>query len=1419
MPNTTNPYLPGYQPPKKKTTAQTDYQRVLQEIANAQGRLGQAGQAQAGEPARSPGFLGTLFDLLSRPIHGINTMLQEFADPNVGFTPGVKDPLKAFWRGLSGQEKTWGRDLARSMGISDEERLFKLGPWEPTKASLAGTLMDVFNPLDPLNWILPGVSKAPIKGAETAVEALTRILGEKVTSKFFKGMAPDTLAKLAKPASIGELLQKFTAFAYEHKLTDDPQKVVKALTALARKRGFNITDKLSPSEFKRLSLGIQVPGFNKKIGTIPLLGTEHLVKGVEWAGDKLTDIPLIDQLLTKFSTKYVSKTVPSSVAMRGLAGAPIISRPGADVMHEVVEGLQAAARTARIRATTESEQALREIFEGMSLQERKDVKHAVALGKEASFTSERLRDAAKALKKYYASTLNWMRGFGLSIKEMDPYVPLVVTGGRLRKGEAAVVRAAFGGGPLPKIDDLELHRTEEFFGKFDPHLKRRTTLARAVSPRQVNELLGREWLAEDPLVSGVIRARHASMAEEVSKFISVAVEQYGLDYKAMMKWFGSEGMPPGYVAVHIRPGDYRPELKIVDELTQGLLDSPEHTIRFMPEALVNAYNEYAKLFFNEFQRSSFEKLFNDVTSWFRTVAYLWNWGHYPRDFSGNVEMGWLGGLRNFTRYPEAGTRLWRGINSWGRYEDIHAYAEMMIEKIPAGLGEPSYHTLYRVPSTTEEFKQMTRPPRKMGKGAAPVIAETTGDASRPIGLYTTTGYPQGVDPRTLMETHVKGNFRKWASDVEKDADIEAAFSGRFSSELNELGFRSWKDFETNYKLRATEITEWDQVVRPLHEQGLTSIDLPAKGETVGGIAPMGEYLKTEIKDTRAGVVQIVKMDREAGGQILLIAPDMITPRQLDSIVRAQAATRAGEVRIILANNRKLAFLQGDLKGIVDLPEWELFPLDTLEQMLKRQVEPIEAGLHLKRKGGARVLGAKATDEAMSLERSDGTRALLEARTTQGSQVVSEHLRSEKYDGIIFGSSADKSQDVCVFEPGSVKTISRAMNDPQFGKGGQWNNHIPVKGEDGAYSLLDNITLVHYAQTHGITGVGAGAAEFVQRTTEKGNRLSRALNRYTEISAKATVTVDDTTRFAVFIDRLYKGDTLAQAAAHTKLFLFDYWDLTPFERYRMRQFIPFYTWLRKNIPLQLTQMVKQPGKFATFAKIHGNITEPYDTEDVPNYLEEAEAILLRGSGPGKGKFMIPYLPYQDLSKIPSSVSQVRELLGAVNPLIRFLPETLLNTQFFSGRPLENYPGETTPIPFLGQLEKLGIKMPEMNKRFLGYTWEQMPFFRNLGIMSDPENPRWATRTGSFFGLPPTYGEERTNVTAAYEERDRLRAVIRKLQDLGVAIEDTDAVKKEAFLKQLSEMGINLSPDADLQDQPTAIRRIITLLRERNRGGGG
>ena len=159
---------------------------------------------------------------------------------------------------------------------------------------------------------------------------------------------------------------------------------------------------------------------------------------------------------------------------------------------------------------------------------------------------------------------------------------------------------------------------------------------------------------------------------------------------------------------------------------------------------------------------------------------------------------------------------------------------------------------------------------------------------------------------------------------------------------------------------------------------------------------------------------------------------------------------------------------------------------------------------------------------------------------------------------------------------------------------------------------------------------------------------------------------------------------------------------------MRRLIPFYTWMRKNVPLMLEQLVVNPERFSYVPKgitAINNLSADVNHYDVPDYFSESTAIrmpkyvdhVIKDANTAISKllyslgaiderpeeitglqpvYLKPDLPFQDLGMTAT------ELLSSLTPVIKTPFETIIGQErghsFFLDRPTEAFEGEDAEV---------------------------------------------------------------------------------------------------------------------------------------------
>lgn len=189
-------------------------------------------------------------------------------------------------------------------------------------------------------------------------------------------------------------------------------------------------------------------------------------------------------------------------------------------------------------------------------------------------------------------------------------------------------------------------------------------------------------------------------------------------------------------------------------------------------------------------------------------------------------------------------------------------------------------------------------------------------------------------------------------------------------------------------------------------------------------------------------------------------------------------------------------------------------------------------------------------------------------------------------------------------------------------------------------------------------------------------------------------IEEQARLVNFVANLRNTGDVGHAALRTKMFLFDYGNLTKFEKNVLRRLIPFYSFTRFNLEMQAKALTSVPGYVGAQLKAINSIGDLIGAENLtdeerkllPSWMADSIA-LKRKTDTGTEVISGFGSPIEQ----PFQAFQPNMLLGGVSPLIRFPIEKLSGYQFFRGKP-------TAEVVDASDYRLA----PEAIKRFIGFS---------------------------------------------------------------------------------------------------------------------
>ena len=263
------------------------------------------------------------------------------------------------------------------------------------------------------------------------------------------------------------------------------------------------------------------------------------------------------------------------------------------------------------------------------------------------------------------------------------------------------------------------------------------------------------------------------------------------------------------------------------------------------------------------------------------------------------------------------------------------------------------------------------------------------------------------------------------------------------------------------------------------------------------------------------------------------------------------------------------------------------------------------------------------------------------------------------------------------------------------------------------------------------------------------------------------------------------------------YLFDYGDISPFERSVLKRVMPFYTWSRKNIPLQFEAIALHPDKInkINIAKENiqaaNNVQVP-DPSEVPSYVVDGMPIYTgRSEDPAVvSVFQLQNtLPFADLAPFfrflntqtePSTTEKgklsptISDITSGVSPIIKSIFEGLSNYDLFRRKNIKEYEGQKADF--------LGVELPVHIAKLISnvVVLAEIDRLNPNGIFGTRQKD---IKTGEITSTPSIFGAQRESRTDLQEDQ-RINQALFGLRVLDINLDEAALIKAQKLKSDLN-----------------------------------
>ena len=232
----------------------------------------------------------------------------------------------------------------------------------------------------------------------------------------------------------------------------------------------------------------------------------------------------------------------------------------------------------------------------------------------------------------------------------------------------------------------------------------------------------------------------------------------------------------------------------------------------------------------------------------------------------------------------------------------------------------------------------------------------------------------------------------------------------------------------------------------------------------------------------------------------------------------------------------------------------------------------------------------------------------------------------------------------------------------------WLNDIPAEFRPYAQQALDAV-------------FAAGGGQYQEITNAATSLSNRGVFK---LSRNVGSAVEGSVRMGQALDSILpqelggKGLGFDLAVGQIEKFHFNYSKLSQFDR-NAKAMIPFWTFMSRNLPLQLEQMWLSPRTYAIYNSLARNLNANEEGDVVPGWIKEGEGFKLPF---GDNLYATPDIGYTQVQRDIEMLKDPIRFAQNLNPIPKTALEWWANKQFYQDIPLDD--DQYVPLQGAGRL---------------------------------------------------------------------------------------------------------------------------------------